>query len=140
MSVSFKLAWRALRQNLLTTWIAVFTISLSGSLFMGAWKTKQSVKVAFAQSAGGFDAVLGARGSQLQLVLNALFHMENSPGIWLGSSMSDSIPPRSGRGISFCLGGYYLGTGWLVPPQLICEARVETGKKYQVKKAWKNIF
>ena len=55
MSVSFKLAWRALRQNLLTTWIAIFTISLSGGLFMGAWKTKQSVKVAFAQSAGGFE-------------------------------------------------------------------------------------
>ena len=80
MSVSFKLAWRALRQNLLTTWIAIFTISLSGGLFLGAWKTEQSVKVAFAQSAGGFVAVLGARGSQLQLVLNALFHLENSPG------------------------------------------------------------
>ena len=47
---------------------------------MGAWQAKQSVKSAFAHSAGGFDAVLGARGSQLQLVLNALFHIENSPG------------------------------------------------------------
>ena len=37
-------------------------------------------KVSLAHSAGGFDAVLGARGSQLQLVLNALFHIENSPG------------------------------------------------------------
>jgi putative ABC transport system permease protein len=28
----------------------------------------------------GYDAVLGARGSQLQLVLNAVFHLETSPG------------------------------------------------------------
>src|SRR5428012_17150 len=28
----------------------------------------------------GFDAVLGARGSQLQLVLNTVFHLETSPG------------------------------------------------------------
>jgi putative ABC transport system permease protein len=28
----------------------------------------------------GFDAVLGARGSRLQLVLNAIFHLEASPG------------------------------------------------------------
>ena len=28
----------------------------------------------------GFDAVLGARGSKLQLVLNSIFHLEASPG------------------------------------------------------------
>lgn len=119
MSVSFKLAWRALRQNLLTTWIAVFTISLSGGLFMGAWKTKQSVKVAFAQSAGGFDAVLGARGSQLQLVLNALFHMENSRGIWLGSSMRQFNPILEyPKHILLPWGIIIWVTGWLVPPQV----------------------
>src|SRR6056300_643586 len=80
VTVSLRLAWRALTQNILTSLIAVFTVSLSGGLFLGAWKTKQTVNLAFAQSAGGFDAVLGARGSQLQLVLNALFHLENSPG------------------------------------------------------------
>ena len=61
-----------------TSSIAIFTNALSGGLFMGAWQAKQSVKSAFAHSAGGFDAVLGARGSQLQLVLNALSHRKLS--------------------------------------------------------------
>jgi putative ABC transport system permease protein len=32
------------------------------------------------ETSTGFDAVLGARGSRLQLVLNAIFHLEASPG------------------------------------------------------------
>jgi putative ABC transport system permease protein len=35
---------------------------------------------AFTGGPAGFDAVLGARGSQLQLVLNTVFHLETSPG------------------------------------------------------------
>jgi putative ABC transport system permease protein len=136
MSVSFKLAWRALRQNLLTTWIAVFTISLSGGLFMGAWKTKQSVKVAFAQSAGGFDAVLGARGSQLQLVLNALFHMENSPGnlAWEQYEAIQSHPGVS-EAYPFALGDNYLGYRLVgTTSSLFAKHEWKPGKKYQLKK------
>jgi len=36
--VSFKLAWRAIRQNLLTSWITVFTVALAGGLFLGHGK------------------------------------------------------------------------------------------------------
>ena len=35
---------------------------------------------AFTADATRFDGVLGARGSELQLVLNAIFHLETSPG------------------------------------------------------------
>ena len=38
----------------------------------------QSV-AAFTGGRIGFDAVLGARGSPLQLVLNTVFHLETSP-------------------------------------------------------------
>lgn len=42
---------------------------------------RRAVQDAFAGSAGGFDAVLGARGSPLQLVLAALFHLDSPPGL-----------------------------------------------------------
>ena len=45
LGVSLKLAWRAIRQNLLTSWITVFTVALAGGLFLGAWKTNQSVRL-----------------------------------------------------------------------------------------------
>jgi putative ABC transport system permease protein len=44
------------------------------------WMVKTQSQAAFTQTTSGFDAVLGARGSKLQLVLNAIFHLEASPG------------------------------------------------------------
>ncbi|MEK9773103.1 MAG: FtsX-like permease family protein [Opitutae bacterium] len=132
--ISFRLAWRALRQNLLTSLVAIFTVSLSGGLFLGAWKTKQSVNLAFAQSAGGFDAVLGARGSQLQLVLNALFHIENSPG---NLDWEQYLTIRKHAGVSeaypFALGDNYLGYRIVgTTPDLFLHHQWKSGKNFQV--------
>jgi putative ABC transport system permease protein len=74
------LALRDLRQYAFSTIVASLAIALAGGLFLGTWKIKEEAKNAFSRSAGGYDAVLGARGSKLQLVLNALFHLEASPG------------------------------------------------------------
>ena len=74
------LALRGLRQYAFSTVVAALAIALAGGLFLGTWKIKEEAKNAFSRSAGGFDAVLGARGSKLQLVLNGLFHLEASPG------------------------------------------------------------
>ena len=74
------LALRGLRQYAFSTIVASLAIALAGGLFVGTWKIKEEAKKAFSRSSGGYDAVLGARGSKLQLVLNALFHLEASPG------------------------------------------------------------
>jgi putative ABC transport system permease protein len=132
--VSLKLAWRAIRQNLLTSWITVFTVALAGGLFLGAWKTNQSVRLAFAQSACGFDAVLGARGSQLQLVLNALFHLENSPGNldWSHYEMIRDHPGVS-EAYPFALGDNYLGYRLVgTMPEMFIEHQWKEGQNYQV--------
>ncbi len=78
--VIFLLAWRGLRQYAFSSFVAAFTISMAGGLFLSTWKIKEEAQKAFVNSSGGFDAVLGARGSKLQLVLNGLFHLEASPG------------------------------------------------------------
>src|SRR6185369_9683229 len=52
----------------------------AGGLLMSVWVVKVQSQTAFTQTNAGFDAVLGARGSKLQLVLNAIFHLEASPG------------------------------------------------------------
>ena len=74
------LAIRGLRQYAFSTAVASLAIALAGGLFLGTWKIKEEAKNAFSRSSGGYDAVLGARGSKLQLVLNGLFHLEDSPG------------------------------------------------------------
>lgn len=70
----------SLRQHALTTAVAVASIALSVGLLLTVWMVRVEARRAFLASTNTFDAVLGARGSKLQLVLNALYHMEASPG------------------------------------------------------------
>lgn len=72
--------YRSLRQHALSTLITAGGIALASGLLMCVWMVKTQSQSAFTQTTTGFDAVLGARGSKLQLVLNAIFHLEASPG------------------------------------------------------------
>jgi putative ABC transport system permease protein len=74
------IVWRSLRQHALSTTITALSIALAGGLLMSVWVVKEQSQRTFTQVNTGFDAVLGARGSKLQLVLNAIFHLEASPG------------------------------------------------------------
>src|SRR4051812_44629030 len=72
--------YRSLRQHALSTLITAGSIALASGLLLCVWMVKTQSQTAFTQTTTGFDAVLGARGSKLQLVLNAIFHLEASPG------------------------------------------------------------
>lgn len=74
------IVYRSLRQHALSTAITAAGIALACGLLMCVWMVKTQSQAAFTQTTTGFDAVLGARGSKLQLVLNAIFHLEASPG------------------------------------------------------------
>src|SRR5580698_8126059 len=71
---------RSLRQHALSTIITALSIALGGGLLMSVWSVKEQARATFTGVNEGFDAVLGARGSKLQLVLNSIFHLESSPG------------------------------------------------------------
>jgi len=71
---------RSLRQHLLSTIITALSIALAGGLLIAIWVVKTQSQATFTHVNIGFDAVLGARGSKLQLVLNSIFHLEASPG------------------------------------------------------------
>lgn len=71
---------RSLYQHLLSTLVTVVSIALAGGLLMSVWVVKNQAHATFTGQSGGWDAVLGARGAKLQLVLNAIFHLEASPG------------------------------------------------------------
>lgn len=76
----WNLIYRSLRQHALSTVVTAGSIALASGLLLTVWVVKTQSQAAFAQTNSGFDAVLGARGSKLQLVLNAIFHLEASPG------------------------------------------------------------
>jgi putative ABC transport system permease protein len=74
------LIYRSLRQHLLSTLVTAGSIALAAGLLLTVWVVKTQSQAVFSATNSGFDAVLGARGSKLQLVLNAIFHLEASPG------------------------------------------------------------
>lgn len=74
------LIYRSLRQHALSTVVTAASIALAAGLLLTVWVVKTQSQSVFAATNSGFDAVLGARGSKLQLVLNAIFHLEASPG------------------------------------------------------------
>jgi putative ABC transport system permease protein len=74
------LIYRSLRQHALSTLVTAGSIALASGLLMTVWMVKTQSQQAFTRTSTSFDAVLGARGSKLQLVLNAIFHLEASPG------------------------------------------------------------
>lgn len=71
---------RSLRQHALSTAVTAVSIALGAGLLMSVWVVKEQARRTFVSVDSGFDGVLGARGSKLQLVLNAVFHLESSPG------------------------------------------------------------
>ncbi|MDF1665993.1 MAG: ABC transporter permease [Planctomycetota bacterium] len=71
---------RSLRQHALSSMITAMSMALGVGLVMAVFAVNEQTRNAFTGGKVGFDAVLGARGSKLQLVLNAVFHLETSPG------------------------------------------------------------
>ncbi len=58
-----------------TLLLIVFSIALSTTLLLGIEKLRSQVRENFVQAVSGLDLVVGARGSTLQLVLYAVFHL-----------------------------------------------------------------
>jgi putative ABC transport system permease protein len=74
------IVFKSLKQHALSTIVTALSVALAGGLLMSVWSVKEQSEATFTGVDSGFDAVLGARGSKLQLVLNAIFNLESSPG------------------------------------------------------------
>jgi putative ABC transport system permease protein len=77
---TFLIVRRSLAQHAVSTWITALSLALASGLVIALFSIQAQSRAAFTSGASAFDAVLGARGSQLQIVLNSVFHLETSPG------------------------------------------------------------
>lgn len=69
------LAWSSAWNRRATLSLVVFSIALSTTLLLGMERVRTQVRENFVQAVSGTDLVVGARGSELQLLLYAVFHM-----------------------------------------------------------------
>lgn len=106
----FRLVAKSLRQHLFSSVITALSIALAGGLLMSVWTLSAQGQKTFTGVTSGFDAVLGARGSKLQLTLNSLFHLEDSPGnLPLADWQQIQKRPDIERAVPIAVGDNYKG-------------------------------
>lgn len=129
----FTIVFKSLRQHLLSTCITAFSIALAAGLLMSIWVVREQSRRAFTQMDGGFDAVLGIRSSQLQLVLNSIFHLENSPGnIKIEDYEKIKAEPGVALAVPITLGDNYKGFRIVgTTPEMFTQNEYAKGKKYK---------
>jgi putative ABC transport system permease protein len=117
------IAWRNIRQRPLTSLLTALSLALGVALVVATLVTAGIVKQAFASGSGlGYNMIVGAKGSPLQLVLNSVYliskPIENVP--W--TFYEDFLPAtqradgRDGRyagsvktAVPICMGDYFRG-------------------------------
>jgi putative ABC transport system permease protein len=128
------LIYRSLRQHALSTLVTAGSIALAAGLLLTVWVVKTQSQAVFAATNSGFDAVLGARGSKLQLVLNAIFHLEASPGnIQAQDFEMIRRHPAVKTAIPLALGDNF--SGWRIAgtvPALFTDIEYLPGRRYAV--------
>jgi putative ABC transport system permease protein len=76
----WKIVTKSLRQHWLSTGLASFSIALGVALLVSVASLREQTHRNFTQEGLGVDAILGPKGSPLQITLNALYHLEEMPG------------------------------------------------------------
>ena len=130
----WNLIYRSLRQHALSTVVTAASIALACGLLLTVWVVKTQSQTVFSSTNSGFDAVLGARGSKLQLVLNAIFHLEASPGNITAQDYEQiRRHPAVKTAIPIAVGDNF--EGWRIVgtvPTLFSDVEYAAGKKYAV--------
>ena len=101
---------KSVRQHWMPASLAALSIALGVALLTAVTSLREQTHRCFTEEGLGVDTVLGPKGSPLQIVLNALYHLEEMPGKikWsyykavLGSEIVES-------GIPFITGHSYAG-------------------------------
>ncbi|MDB6015611.1 MAG: hypothetical protein JWR19_100 [Pedosphaera sp.] len=129
-----RIVYKSLRQHILSTTVTAISVALGGGLLMSVWAVKEQSLAAFTGVNAGFDAVLGARGSKLQLVLNAIFHLEASPGNVAWADYQDiQKSPTVDLAIPLAVGDNFHGYRLVgTTPELFSRVEYAPAKHYEV--------
>ena len=128
----FLLVSKSIREHALSSWVTIGSIGLGCGLTMAIMVITSQAEKTFSQGDVGFDAVLGARGSALQLVLNTVFHLETSPGnIPWELYEQVAADPRIAQAIPYAVGDNYRGYRIVgTVPELFSEVEIRDGVRH----------
>jgi putative ABC transport system permease protein len=129
-----QIVYKSLRHHLVSTLVSATAIALAGGLLIAVWVVQKEANHAFTGVTGGFDAVLGARSSKLQLVLNSIFHLEESPGnIAAADVEAIAKNPAVEVAVPIAVGDNFKGYRLVgVPLDLLLQVEFAPGRRYTI--------
>ncbi len=133
------IAWRSLTQRALASALTGFSMALGVALVVAVLVIYHVVADSFQRNSGvGYDVIVGAKGSKLQLVLNTVYHLstpvENIPYSVLHDLTDGPYQPYVAKAVPYCLGDNYDGHRVVATvPELFHDSEYAPGRKYAFK-------
>jgi putative ABC transport system permease protein len=126
---------KSLRQHWLSSALAMISIAAASSLLIAVTSLREQSHKAFTQSGIGVDAILGPKGSPLQIVLNAIYNLETMPGkVKWPYFKKVTKDPLVIKAIAFCTGHSYGGFRVnAIEPTFLTEFEYMPGKTFSFK-------
>jgi putative ABC transport system permease protein len=117
------IAWRNIRQRLLTSLLTALSLALGVALVVATLVTGGIVKQAFESGSGlGYNMIVGAKGSPLQLVLNSVyliskpieniswdFYQQFLPAAERTDGVDGTFAASTKTAVPICMGDYFRG-------------------------------
>ncbi len=76
----WRIVLKSLKHHRFSNSLAAISIAMGIALLVAVYSFKEQSHNTFTQVGLGVDAILGPKGSPLQIVLNAIYHLEDMPG------------------------------------------------------------
>src|SRR5215212_5712862 len=94
----FQLVLKQMRQRALSSWLTMLSVLLGVALAIAIVILRRESAGLFGQKDFGYDVIVGAKGSPLQLTLNTVYHIDQSPGNIPYSLYEQMLRDRDFRG------------------------------------------
>ncbi len=130
----FTIVRKNLKQRALSSTLTALSIALGVGVTIAILALKEQGQAGFNQGAFGYDLVVGAKGSKLQLVLNTIYHIDQSTGNvpW---SLYEKL--KTDRRVVFAapmaVGDYYENHRLIgASDRLLIDFEVQPGQKFEL--------
>ena len=128
----WKIVLKSLRHHRFSNMLAAISIAMGIALLVAVYSFKEQSQKTFTEVGLGVDAILGPKGSPLQIVLNAIYHLEDMPGKIKWSYYKAVEGERIvEQAIPFVVGHSYGGVRVnAIDPRFLSEFEYLPGKKF----------
>ena len=96
-----------MRQRALSTWLTTLSVMLGVGLAVAIMILGRESQSLFGQNDYGYDAIIGKKGSKMQLVLNTVYHMDVSPGNIPYDQYTRLLDPHFPKGMPLPADNYF---------------------------------